>query len=64
MSEPVWMKYVKWPECPDCNGKGVRVDPKTQWPEECLRCKSGRESAIKNAQSYRRRAMKRGEVTD
>ena len=59
MAEPKWMEHVRWPACDDCKATGVRVDPRTQWPEECLRCKAGREAAVKSAQSYRRRELRR-----
>lgn len=62
MSEPVWMSYVEWPKCDDCRATGVAVDPKTQWPTECLRCKVGRENAIKKAQTERRKALKSGDA--
>lgn len=64
MSDPAWAKYVKWPACSDCNASGVRVDPKTKWPEECQRCLAGRKNAIKSAQNYRRRALKSGEILE
>lgn len=55
-----WENYVQWPECSDCRATGVAVDPKTQWPVECQRCKAGRENAVKKAQSARRKALKDG----
>lgn len=60
MTDPVWMKWVIWPDCATCERKGFFVDPNTGWPSECTACKTGREKAIKNAQSYNRRELKAG----
>lgn len=64
MSAEKWMKYVNWPACSDCEGKGFVTKSPTSFPEECARCKTSRENAVKNAQSYRRRALKSGEILD
>lgn len=60
MSEPNWAKYVVWPECRRCNSKGFVTRGPDAFPEECQQCKGGREAAVKNAQSYRRREVKAG----
>lgn len=60
MSDPVWMKFVRWPHCDHCDSRGFFVDPKTNWPTECKRCENGRKDAIKNAQNHTRRELKAG----
>lgn len=62
MSEPAWMKWVVWPDCKHCLGKGFYVDAVTNWPTECRSCESARKDAIKRAQSHQRKERKEGRV--